>query len=79
MNEIKPNQNKCHILIFDATHKYYFANSYKYLNNAFIEGEESVKLLGVHIDQNLNFQEHIISLLKEGNNKFHALMHVEQY
>ena len=79
MNEMKPNQNKCHLLIADVTHKYYSSNSYKYPDNVFIESEESVKLLGVHIDQNLDFEEHIISLLKEGNNKLHALMHVEKY
>ena len=79
MNEMKPNQHKCHLIIAEVTHKYYSANSYKYLNNAFLESEESVKLLGVHIDQNLDFKEHTIYLLKEGNNKLHALMQVEKY
>ena len=36
MNETKPNQNKCILLIAELTHKYYSANSYKHLNNAFI-------------------------------------------
>ena len=55
MNEMKPNQNKCHLLIADVMHKYYYSNSYIYLDNAFIENEESGKLLGVQIDQNLDF------------------------
>ena len=77
MNEMKPNQNKCRLLIAEVSYKYYSSNSYKYIDHAFIESKESVKLLGVHIDQNLDFEEHIISLLKEGNNKLYALMHVE--
>ena len=55
MNEMKPNQNKCHLLIADVTHKYYYSNSYIYLDSAFIENEESGKLLGVQIDQNLDY------------------------
>ena len=49
-----------------------------HLDNLFIESEEAVKLLGVQIDQNLDFEDYIISLLKEENNKLHALMHVEK-
>ena len=79
MNEMKANQGKCHLLIADINHKYYTSNSYIYLDNAFIENEESVKLLGVHIDQNLDFEGHIISLLKEGNKKLHALMRIQKY
>ena len=52
---MKPNLNKCHLSIADVTHKYYSSNSYKYPDNVFIEKEESVKLLGVHIDQNVDF------------------------
>ena len=55
MNETKPNQNKCILLIAELTHKYHSANSYKYLNNAFIEIEDSVKLLSTQIDQNVGF------------------------
>ena len=50
MNEMKPNQNKCHLLIADVTHKHYYFNSYIYLDNLFVEGEESVKVIGVQID-----------------------------
>ena len=63
MNEMKPNQNKCHFLIADVTHNYYSSNSFKYLDNAFMEIKESVKLSGAHIVQNLDFEEHIKSLL----------------
>ena len=79
INEMKPNQDKCHLLVADIDHKYYYSNSYVYLENAFLESEDSVKLLGIKIDKNLNFKEHITSLLKEGNNKLHALMRIKQY
>ena len=73
LNEMKPNQGKCHLLVADINHKSYTSNSYIYLDNAFLENEESVKLLGVTIDQNLDFEEHITLLIKEGNKKLHLL------
>ena len=79
MNEMKPNQGKCHLLVADRNHELFSSNSYIYLENAFLENEESVKLLGVKIDQNLNFEEHINCLLKECNKKLHALMRVSKY
>ena len=79
LNEMKPNQGKCHLLVADINHKSYSSNSYIYLDNAFLENEESVKLLGVTIDQNLDFEEHITLLLNEGNKKLHALMRIAKY
>ena len=79
INEMKPNQGKCHLLIADINHRYYSSNSYIYLDNAFVEDEKSVKLLGVIIDQNLDFEEYITSLLKKGNQKLHALMRISKY
>ena len=79
VNQMKPNQGKCHLLIADINHKNYSSNSYIYLENAFLENEKSVRLLGVQIDQHLNFEEHITSLLKEGNKKLHALMRIKKY
>ena len=79
INEMKPNQSKCHLMIADIDHRYYSSKTYVYLDNAFLENEESVKLLGIQIDQNLDFSEHITSLLKEGNQKLHALMRISKY
>ena len=78
-NEMKSNQGKCHLLVADINHKSYSSRSYIYLENAFLENEESVRLLGVKIDQNLNFNEHITGLLKKGNQKLHALMRISKY
>ena len=79
VNEMKPNQRKCHLLVTDKNHRQYSSNSYIFLNDAFLENEKSVKLLGVQIDQNLDFEEHINVLLKEGNSKLHALMRISKY
>ena len=79
VNEMKPNQGKCHLLVADINHTKYSSDSYIYLDNAFLANEESVKLLGVYIDQRLDFKEHISSLLKEANKKLHALMRIKKY
>ena len=34
---------------------------------------------GVQIDKNVDFEEHITSLLKEGNQELYALMHISKY
>ena len=40
INEMKPNEGKCHLLVADIEHKYYSSHSYVYLGNAFLENEE---------------------------------------
>ena len=79
MNEMKPNQDKFHLLVADINHKFYSSNLFIYLENELLESEVSVKLLGVKINENLDFQEHITGLLKEGNQKLHALMRISKY
>ena len=76
---MQPNNSKCHLFIADVNHKLYDSKSYIYLENAFLENEASVKLLGVIIDENLNFEEHINGILKESNKKLHALKRISNY
>ena len=64
INEMKPNPDKCHLIVADVNHTYYTSKSFIYLENELMESEESVKLLGVRIDQNLTFEEHIESFKK---------------
>ena len=78
-NEMKSNNNKCHLFVTDINHKNYSSHSYIYLDNEFLENEELVKLLGVKIDQKLDFAEHITCLLKKANQKLHALMRIKKY
>ena len=61
MNEMKSNKRKCHLIVADLDHKSYSSSSYIYLENEFLESEERVELLGMIIDQTLDFEEHINS------------------
>ena len=38
-----------------------------------IKNEDSVKLLEIHINNNLNFYYHVYQLCKKASKKFHAL------
>ena len=78
-NEMVPNQGKCHLMVADINHTHYDSKSFIYLENAFLESEEVVKLLGIFIDKNLTFEKHINSILKKANNKFYALLRVSKY
>jgi hypothetical protein len=66
-------------MIADIDHKYYESKSFVYLEDAFLESEDIVKLLGIHIDKKLNFEHHINTILKIANSKLHALMRVSKY
>ena len=78
-NEMKPNQGKCHLLVAEIDHKLYDGSSFILLEDAFLENEEAARLLGVHVDQKLNFEEHIKIVLKEVNRKLCALMRISKF
>ena len=78
-NEMKPNQGKCHLLVAEIDHKLYDGSSFILLEDAFLENEESARLLGVHVDKKLNFEEHIKNVLKEVNRKLCALMRISGF
>ena len=79
INEMKPNQGKCHLMVAEINHKNYTSDSFVFLENAFLQSENSVKLLGVTIDKNLNFEMHISNIFKESNNKLHALKRIQRF
>ena len=79
INEMKSNQDKCHLFVPDTNNKYYSSKSFIYLDNEFLESEDSVKLLGVDIDNKLDFTKHVTTMLKKGNQKLHALMRISKY
>ena len=73
MNEMKPNGDKCHLLV---------CNQDKLtvtLGDKNIANDDSVELLGILIDKNLNFTDHVSKLCKKGNQKLHALARVSKY
>ena len=72
-NEMKPNDDKCHLIV---------CNQEKLsvtLGNESIDSTDTVELLGITIDKNLNFTEHVSDLCKRGNQKLHALARISKY
>ena len=78
INEMKSNSDKCHLIVAENINRTYSSTSFIYLGNEFLECEDSVKLLGVNIDKNLTFNEHVSTLLKRANQKLHALMRISK-
>ena len=72
VNEMKSNDDKCHLFVPNHTDV-----SVK-LNNQTLKGEDSIDLLGIHIDSKLNFNEHVTNLCKKGNQKLHALARISK-
>ena len=72
-NEMKPNDEKCHLIV--CNHE----NVSVTLGNQIIHTTDLVELLGIKIDKNLNFSEHVSELCKKGNQKLHALARISRY
>ena len=73
VNEMKPNGDKSHLIVANDE------KSLVKLGNDVIIGETSVVLLGVTIDNKLNFNEHVTKLIKKGNQKLYALARISKY
>ena len=73
VNEMKSNTDKCHLIIVNNQD-----NNIK-IGNDIITSKISVKLLGVMIDNKLNFNEHVDNICKKANNKLHALARIAKY
>ena len=70
---MKSNDDKCHLIVPNE-----LKASVK-LGQEVISAEESVTLLGVIIDNKLDFSSHVELLLKKGNQKLHALARISKY
>ena len=73
VNEMKSNDDKCHLIVPNVS------KASVHLGNECIEAENSVSLLGVLIDNKLDFSSHVNLLLKRGNQKLHALARISKY
>ena len=62
-NEMKSNDDKCHLFVANKD------NLTINLGCETIKSSDSVKLLGITIDKQLNFKEHVTKLCKKGNQK----------
>ena len=72
-NEMKPNADKCHLIV--CNEKNIMVN----LQNENIIANDFVELLGVTIDNNLNFTSHVSQLCKKASQKIHALARISKY
>ena len=72
-NEMKPNDDKCHLIICNQE------DVSVILGNEKIKNADSVELLGITIDKKLDFTEHVTKLCKKGNQKLHALARISGY
>ena len=70
---MKSNNDKCHLIVTNNE------NVNISIGNASIETSNTIELLGIIIDNKLNFNEHISNLLKKGNQKLHALARISKY
>ena len=61
VDEMKSNNDKCHQIVANQD------NISITLGNECIEAEDLVELLGIKIDKNLNFNEHVSDLIRKGN------------
>ena len=70
-NYFKINADKCHLLVVNTV-KSVTAN----INGENIVGNQSVKLLGVTIDNKLDFNEHVTNICKKASLELHALARI---
>ena len=78
-NEMKPNQKKCHLIVAEVDHKQYDPKSFIFLEDAFLESEEVVRLLGVQVDNRITLEEHVKLILAEAHKKLTALTRISKF
>ena len=72
-NDMKSNNDKCHLLVLNHED-----NLVKNGDEEII-GSTSIKLLGITIDNKLNFKEHVTKICKKAKQKLHALARIAKY
>ena len=70
-NYMKLNEDKCHFLISGNTNEHLWVN----LGDALIWESSKEKLLGVTLDKNLTFNEHILTLCRKAGRQKERLQH----
>ena len=74
-NYMKLNDDKCHLLVFgDKTNDVSVT-----VGNSLIKESTEEKLLGVTIDKDLSFKNHLDSLCKKASQKLHALARISKF
>ena len=73
-NQMKANPGKCHLLLNNSCKK----NKIN-VGEFEIESSTQEKLLGITIDNNLNFASHVENLCKNASRKVHALARISPF
>ena len=73
LNKVKENADKCHLFTSSNT------PAAIEVSNITIMSEEKVNILGIYIDNRLNFDYYISQLFKKAGKTLHALSQVLKY
>ena len=73
INKMKSNDDKCKLIVAKTN------NVSVTVGNETIEASDNVRLLGVNMDNELKFNDHVSKLCKKGNQKLHALARISKY
>ena len=71
-NYMKLNESKCHFIMVGHKHEHIWAK----IGKTMIWEQNNVKLLGVHIDSKLSFNDHVTSLCVKAGRKLTALTRI---
>ena len=74
-NYMKLNEDKCHLLVGGYKHESIWAK----IGDARIWESNKQKLLGLHIDRTLSFDEHVSNLCKKAGRKLSVLARLSSY
>ena len=72
-NQMKANKDKCNLVI--SNNKKVSMN----IDNIELENTSSEKLLGITIDSELNFKEHLEGIIKKASRKVNMLSRIKSY
>ena len=72
-NRMKGNEDKCNVILTSQD------NVHVNIRTAQIENSKSQKLLGINIDSQLTFKDHINRICKKANTKLNALSRISYY
>ena len=76
-NGLQLNADKCKFIVFGKPDSQ--AKHFIYLNGVKLEDTDSVKLLGVTLDSQLTFFEHITGICKRASSKVYALKRISKF
>ena len=73
-NDLKANPDKFHLVLNESNDKYFIE-----IENFKIPNSNCKKLLGISIDNNLSFDDHVAELCRKASQKLHALARISNF